>query len=332
MVKSTRTRRNGKAKTKKAAAATPQRSSKQVVARVRSALDNHAVAWARLLNDPCNAPLTYPCFSSAGGGSVLLRLEWDQLLGNAAGETASFYAWIPGLGLGLVNDVGLTSDTFGAKFTSANSAGSSWLPASAGSVRCVAACVQLMYPGSELDRSGIVSMGVIPAETLIINSAAAAGGGGMATSASAVRTICAHTERTPSTMVEAKWYPGEGDEEPVPGTVPTLWAPTLAGRNAIIFSASGLKAAVGIRMRQVAIFEISLYSAAGIVGSVQSAVPPASMNTAAQVLRTMFTRDAQWWLETAAKTSRALTNTISYAAAGAKAAGMAVNGLAIMAA
>lgn len=283
------------------------------------------------MEDPCNAPLVNPCYSSGGGGTVLIRLELDQILYAGATETAGIYTFVPGLGAAWINATPLPSDTTGTLVAGANAAGSSWLLANAASFRPVAACMQVMYPGSELTRAGIIGISVVPANTIQPNFPAGSGGNGSNTTAALTRASCAHTERMPATLVEAKWSPGEQDQTPTTPTLPLLVAATLQGRNAIMMSASGFPVSTGIRVRTVAVYEASLLTTVN-TGQVQSVAPPKSQNTANQVLRDLFSRDPEWWLNSALKTGRMASSVISYAAAGAKAAGRIVNGMAMIAA
>jgi hypothetical protein len=299
--------------------------------RIQALLDNNARSWARLLEDPCNAPLVYPCFSTGGGGTVLMRLEYDTILWSGATDTAGVYAWIPGAALSIINGTTLTSDTTTSTYSGANGPGSQWFPTNASSVRAVAACMQVMYPGTELNRSGIVAIGCVPADTFVSFIATAGGGANNATSAAAARQSLVHAERMPTGVVEARWFPGENDQGSINGTLPTAYASVCPGRNGILVSASGFPVSTGIRVRAVGVYEVSLYSSSTL-GSVQTPAPPVSVNNAAQVIKTLFDRDPQWWLTSAQKAGRALSNAISYAGMGAKAAGTVVNGLALIAA
>lgn len=295
-------------------------------------MDQAALAWRRSLEDPCNAPLAYPCYSTGGGGTVLIRCETDALYFTGATETAGIYAFVPGMSQAWINTSLLPTDTFGTLITGVPAPGTNWLNSNAGSVRAVAACVQVMYPGSELNRAGVVGVGTAPAETLVDNIAAINGGGGINVSAAVVRTTCAHVERMPATMVEAKWYPGEADQVSQTPILPSVYTPLLNGRNALVVSVSGFPVSTGVRIRAVAIYEVGLNSVTGGLGTVVQAAPPVSTVLPATVIKSLFDKDPQWWLETAVKTGRTISNVISYAAAGAKAAGRVMNGLAIMAA
>lgn len=304
----------------------------QRVPRLAAMLDRAAVEWAQLLMDPCNAKLAYPCYPSGSGSTVLMRLEADSIIASGATETASFGSWIPGLGIQLQNTTPQTSDTLGSLITPGSlQPGDTFLKASATAVRCVAACLQITYPGSESSRAGVVGIGLVPAETFAYNTTTASGGSNINGTAQSQRVMCQHVERMPATVLEIKWVPGEADTTSYGYPYPTLYSQQFAGRNALAWSASGFPVNTGIRVRTVAVYEMSLTSTAAS-GSVQSVVPATSVTPMATILKALSDKDPQWYLSTALKTARTVGSIISYASQGVKAAGLAVNGLALMAA
>lgn len=306
---------------------------RRVARPVAEKLDLAALQWRRLLEDPCNAPLVYPCYTSAGGGSVLMRVEFDQVMFATSTETCGIYALVPGIAAALINTTPLVGDGSTTALTGFPAPGAAWLTANTNAVRCVAACTQVMYPGSELTRSGVVGVGVVPASMLTPSVPTVNGGGGLLTTSAAFRTSCAHVERMPATLVEAKWFPGQTDQESSSPVLGTSFANELDGRNAIIVSLSGFPVSTGVRVRSVVVYEVNFLSVNSYsLGTVQSVAPPISVVTPAAVVKSLFDRDPEWWIGTALKAGRVLSNVVSYAAAGAKAAGRAVNGIAMIAA
>lgn len=332
-------KRRNRSKNKPKQKAKQQAPKQLVMARPRirvpslQGLDRPALEWAHLLADPCNAKLVYPCYPSGNGGTVLVRFENDQVVANGATEVAAFGVWAPGFGLSTTNVTAQTSDTLGSLLTPSTlvAPGDTFLKNNGNAVRCVAACLQISYPGSELNRAGIVGIGVAPADTAILNLPTAAGGGNINATAQGYRVASQHVERMPQSIVECKWFPGEADQTAYSYPYPTAYAPGLQGRNAIIWSASGFPVSTGVRIRMVAVYEINLFSNAGIP-SVQAIAPPVSAFQTSHVLRYLASKDPQWYLDTAGKVARVIGNVISYASQGFKAAGAAVNGLALMAA
>lgn len=295
------------------------------------ALDAAAIQWAKLLVDPCNSNLVHGCYPTGVGGTILMRVENDQIIANGATEVATFGGWVPGYGLACMNSTPQTSDTLGSLVTPTILLGpaDAYLKTNANSVRCVAACMQISYPGSELNRAGVVAIGVGPADQVSTQLPTAAGGNNLNGSPQLYRTISQHVQRMPQDIVECRWFPGEADQTPYDPQYPTLYAQNFAGRNAILFSASGFPVSTGIRVRMVAVYEISLV---GATGSVQAVAAPVSNNLPNQVLKFLADKDPQWYLGAAMKAGKTLGSIISYASQGAKAAGYAVNGLALLAA
>lgn len=326
MVKKIRVRRKKQA----AKAPQPRKGVAQRAMVQRSVLDSGAAAWARLLADPCAAPLTYPCYPTGTGGSVLMRFESDFLFATGATEVAGIFGFCPGSLGGFSNATPLTSDILGTVLTlqSTSIPGFTFINANTNSYRPVAACMQVMYPGTELNRSGVVGVGICSGDVLLRNVNTVGGGSNINTNASEVRTMCQHVERMPTTVVEIKWFPGTADEEN--NSTQGLKLGTLTdieGRNTIFMSASGFPVSTGIRIRMVAVYELSFGAGAGqIAGS----VAPTSGNTPAQVVRALTNRDADWYISSAAKIGKAVGNTISYVATGYKAASAFAAGLALI--
>jgi hypothetical protein len=263
-----------------------------------------------------------------------MRLEADLIIGTGATDTACVAAFIPGLGLALNNTVGMATDASGSTFSIAGglTPGAAFLAANGMAIRAVAACTQVTYPGTELNRSGVVSIGVMSAGTLINNIITGEGGGNVGTTPAGVRIATQHVQRMPQEKMECKWFPGDEDANPSSYiNRPTAYAQQLNGRNAIVLSASGFPTAVGIRVRNVGVYEISLGSSAN-TGQVQAVTPPRSSNTAGNVLKFLADKDPQWYLDAANKVGSVIGSIIDYAATGVKAAGTAVNALALIAA
>lgn len=294
-------------------------------------LDKAARDWALLLDDPCNAGLVHGCFPSGNGGTVLVRFENDQIVANGATEVASFGAWVPGYGIALQNATPLTSDVLGSLVTPSTLAnpGDTFLKTNSNGIRCVAACLQLSYPGSELTRAGVVSIGLGPADAIATNIPTAQGGANLNSSAQTIRILSQHVQRMPQDVMECKWFPGDEDLVAYDSTYPTLFGQNLGGRNAIYWSASGFPVSTGVRIRMVAVYEISLTTSAASP-AVQAIAPPVSNYLPNQILKAMHDIDPQWYLTAAKTAGTVLGSAISYASQGVKAAGLAVNGMALL--
>lgn len=296
----------------------------------RAALDSAARQYAELIANPCGGKLTNTIWPGSSGGMVM-RAETDNILFSGVTETAGVYVLCPGIVRGYTNNVSLTSDTLVTALGPAVGGvpGDTFLPQNAGSVRCVAACLQLSFPGSELDRSGIVSLGVVPLASLTNNITTASGGGNTSVSAANIRTMCQHTERTPQNMAEVTWFPGAGDMMPFQIGNPTLANNTAideaSEKNCLVATVAGLKAGVGLRVRTVCVYEWIPSTGKGFVATVE---PPRSNNTLTDILRYLpETKGTNWFINAWSKAQpyiRAAGSVISY---GAKVIGPALMAL-----
>lgn len=250
-----------------------------IAARV-AGLGAAGTAYAKLLVDPCNAPLVRGVFDGSGSSSVQ-RFEVDFINDSTALATGMSIAFIPGMAATFSQTATITSDStaFSYNFLSAsaasNSPGYTFLSTNAASFRCLAACMQVSYPGSEQGRQGVVAAGLLNDTTLLPAIVAADGGGGGTTTTSQVRTSLQHVERTPAAMIEIGWQPGFGDQREATfiGGEITNSQVDYQGRNALVVSAAGLPAATGLRIRLVAVYEWQPRFNQGIVASVSA--PPA---------------------------------------------------------
>lgn len=219
-------------------------------------LDAGGIAWAKLLKDPCNAPLAAPCYQGGAGTGTLVRLEADLSYTMDGTIIKNNFAAL--FTPGLVNAVGGASleDTALLVHNEANSATAGpWTAVNNGpgyatlsqysTVRPVAACLQLTYGGTELNRGGFVSFGTVPCEV------------GLAASHTLdqLAGCCSNNIRMPASMCEQKWRPGEHDQA---FTNPNFNVSTdaLSGRNSILMVIRGVPNGTNIRFRLVTVYEV----------------------------------------------------------------------------
>jgi len=120
---------------------------------VRGALDAQAMAYAKLLSDPINAPLVHPVYAGGDGG-YLMRFNTTLTMGKTPTGTASYLQWTPGAvgpnGVDLI--VGTDTTSAGTPVAtaiggSAFSPGYLFLSSNASAFRTVAASMQVTYAG-----------------------------------------------------------------------------------------------------------------------------------------------------------------------------------------
>lgn len=223
------------------------------------ALDAGATNYARLLGDPCYGPLVPPVYEGAGGG-IITRFESDFIVNGTATDTGAFIAFVPG-GLGTAASVaGSVFGATGAITGDATSITTQFLPArqpgvgltpSMAAARCISACLQVSFVGSELQRSGVVSVAQMVYSDFGTYST------------STIRSSSSTVVRIPDGEVEIKLRPTTSSQKfvPVNGAVDSDYnsQPVLCA------SMSGIPGSTGMRVRLVAVYEWMPLSTSGVV-------------------------------------------------------------------
>jgi hypothetical protein len=246
---------NSKKGTKKGVAGEVTRLKREVYA-----LDKPARDFAKLLNDPCYAPIVPPVYSSSGTG-IFMRVEADFIAGSEATSVGSACIFTPGLMgptgssvSGVLVPTTVVASDFGAivwnnDLTKQPGFG---MAASYGAVRVVAACLQVSYIGSELSRSGVVSLGQFTrAEAAAITTTAG------------LRSLSAKVVRVPDGVLEIKLAPTSMNEAfhslSASGTTD---APDMAS---LACTVTGIANSTGVRYRLVQILEWMPSQGTGVI-------------------------------------------------------------------
>lgn len=231
------------------------------VARPRFALDANAAAYAKLLADPCNAPVVRPIYQGGESGYTF-RAESFFTIGTNALETAGVVHWTPGYVNADFTElvVGQATSASGNITVAANSSGPgrSFLVANATAARCVAACIRITYPGAESSRSGRIHYG---------NTNGGLIDAGQVVTADGVAQTVQNYTRTPPEMVELVWRPGVADQE---FNDPSATAsPNIRDRKSSLTVAfANLPAATGITIHMTAVYEWLPRTALGVANDV----------------------------------------------------------------
>lgn len=195
--------------------------------------------YAALLADPCNAPIARGVFGD-GLGSMAARYETDFVLTPAGTNTAGAVCFSP-YGA-YIRSGAVDSDTANITFTSSVPAPGTGQLNNASRFRALAACMQVMWTGSEQNRQGVISLGNAPAFSSTLPSI----------SPSDVRSYCPYVFRTPGQVVGMKWRPTDEDIQ---------WHKYAQGpydetrNNGIWLSWAGFPAGQTIRVRVVYVVE-----------------------------------------------------------------------------
>jgi hypothetical protein len=197
------------------------------------------------------------CF--AGQQGFLSRFEGDAIINATGTDIAAMVYYAPGIlnntsGVGAYNSYGfsnaaITSDTAANTWNAGLLLpGASFLQANSRSVRCVAACLQISYPGAELTRAGIAALGQADFGDVYSGGSAAV---------SNLRTLAQKVTRLPDGTLEVKLVPNPGSERWMNPNV-GLSASTIQGWQdspTLFATVSGIPTSVGIRVRLVAVYE-----------------------------------------------------------------------------
>jgi hypothetical protein len=244
------------------------------VPRLLQGLDEGAREWAQLLADPCNAPLAKPCYPTQSGG-MLIRCEWDGIVFSSTTSVAGAVLFTPGFintvsgQIGSVQFIDSNSDSVGVGFTPSQTAQPGYYTALQWeSARAVAACAQVSWPGSELNRQGVISLAQVPASTIVTSV------GGLYSIAN-LRAASPYVERMPDTVAEVKWRPGDADNQ-FKGVNATQVAAGIDGHNSILITVSGIPVSTGARIRLVAVYEVQFTASSGQIFTMVPAAGPAT--------------------------------------------------------
>lgn len=210
------------------------------------------MAYAKLLADPCNAPLVHPTYAGSEGG-YLMRADTFITIGVAAAATSGFMQWTPGVlsntnaGLVFADGPNPAANQTVVAAGDISLPGLTFLKNNASAARCVAACMKLSYPGSEATRSGRIHYGQISGGLLGL-------GGNFAPDA--VAQALPFFERTPADIIELVWKPNDADQL---FSKPNVSNADDSSKNnkcaALAFAFAGLPATTGITVHLTAVYE-----------------------------------------------------------------------------
>lgn len=161
-----------------------------------SVLENH---W-RMLHDPCFATLAESAYRGRAG--IVSRFTSVNTF-TAGGFTAAAFVYNPAAASSAQFAVA-ASGTAATPSYDQVMPGQPYLLATAESWRVIALCVDIDYVGTELNRSGMVYGGVVPANTIPA---------GVATSVDQIKVLLSNATRTPDRELSQLWFPGVGNEE-----------------------------------------------------------------------------------------------------------------------
>jgi hypothetical protein len=299
---------NRAAKARRNEPAQNSRTRKNRLQQTIGRLDASAAQFARLLSDPCNGSLCHPVYSGSDVG-YLGRYETDftfsSIGSNGASSNAGALLFAPGCigvsaadtntssGNNAVMKLGILangiSDTTTVDFTCAPPGvqpGSNFFAFGSEAVRPVAACLQVFYTGTELNRAGTVSLARVNAGSVLNSSGTC--------SVASLRSLSQYVDRTPASHYEIVWTPADGDQLFTDPSLITLQRQTER-KNGILMTFSGLDPSL-IRVRLVVVYEWIPEPGQGLI--IDSSSRNRSNNSLDHVLNALDGA-GRWWIRNA---------------------------------
>lgn len=255
---------NNNASTKNKRKGARKSAKQQSVALVRrSGLDAHAMAWARLLRDPCNAPMVSPCYPSGGTGIFLrFRRVYNPMVSPNNCMQMTFQPGLNAIYLGQTNGAGTvglvsTPQVAFSDLTNYDSA------------RPVAACLRVMYTGTEANRAGLIGLSAGPSNLVDPSTNV---------SSNQVMSRLQRVDRIGEVIHEVKWVPQPADMD--------FSKFDVASYNTAAANQWGSLTAVTAEVGQL--IQVELTTVYEVVPSNQnllvSQIPPKSRNTMGEVI------------------------------------------------
>jgi len=254
--------------------ARPQRPS--------AGLDAAGAAHAQLLNDPCGAALTKPVYIGTGSG-YLTRFTQDVTFTQDSGLLCFTPAGTGLLGnSGIIQAAGASSSAALVTNSAVTGPGVNFLAGVADQARPVAACIQVIYTGTELNRAGIINRAQFTgADCAFLDSTTGL------TFDSVASSFPVET-RTPAERLEVKWAPGMRDSDFTGLNVGTR----VGDRGSIGVLWRGLGATSSIKLRITVVYEWRPTAIEGVVAPV--ATGDSSHNTIGAVVNALFRSNPSW--------------------------------------
>lgn len=241
--------------------------------------DPRAVALARALADPCNAPLEPGCYPGQVGFISRFAQTFTITLG--ASDTAWLLAVTPGCGVNYVTAAATATTALTPTFVNSYVPGGAFMTSNARAIRSLGACIEFFTNQNALNATGTYYFGVAP-HSAISNGVTSVGAAG---------ALVQHMAKANAEAYEVKWRPGAFDEQyHRPNAAPgeSEWDDL----NAMIIAGTGFPNSVTLTVKVTIIAEWLPLSNLGL------AMPAATNPSSARPSAVVAALDAQhhnWW-------------------------------------
>lgn len=234
--------------------------------RIMGGLDNNALAFRRLLVDPCHADMVMPCYQGLGSGQLR---RFRSLIASPTGAVEGCI--IVSLATNSFWQASHVAGTQGTNYTFNPSAvlfPSTVLQATGAQSRPVAGCIKVRYTGAETARAGQLGLATVPGPFR---------GPGNVSTAIADLARCPVINRFGDVMHEVKFVPTTGDESFEVSAVSTV-----GSNNCLVVVYRGIPAN-SLQIETTAVYEVEVTDENMPI----TGVPPQSNNTLNQVLTSL---------------------------------------------
>lgn len=245
-------------------------------------LDSVGYSHARMLFDPCGAPLEESAYP--GDRGYVNRFQTTAQYGTGAGATCWVVVIKPGNICSTNFDTALASTPITLAFSKAAYPGAPFLTTNATKARAVSACIAVCPNATPNNCTGTIYFG-------IVNAQAVANGG--TTTPQALIDLCSERVSAAQALMnplEVKWSPGGFDDRYSPNSG---IADDDSDRNCIVVVGTGFPAASGVSYRMVSIVEWAPYASLGITNDATTV--GRSRNNITDVARALKQKDSNWW-------------------------------------
>lgn len=202
--------------------------------------------YIALLKDPCNGPLVGPVGATANG--YITRFEVTLQINPTHPNWV--IKWTPGaMSFTSGNTDGLyTAETAtpataltATTYTNGSAPGYSFLSTTCQTYRCLAACAQVRYTDTEVDRRGVLGSTICTGARGFVNIGESF-------------NVSVDRARVPDQSLEVLWQPGDGDELFSASQTAAYDLETVGRKNAILLSGTQCKAG-SVSLRLVAVYQ-----------------------------------------------------------------------------
>lgn len=254
--------------------------------RQMSDVDVRVIGHTNMVLDPCHSTITQTAYRGQDG--FVQRFAKTNTL-SLTTEQTFIYIFYPAYNSIYQAAVATPSTAIGPITYSLAGPGQPFLLANADAQRTVAACAEIDYTGTELNRQGLLYMGVVKASIF-----------GDAVTVDQITALVGHPVRVPDKTASVKWMPAPADEE--------YWR-TGAGqpeafgdRNVMVIVGTGFTSAVAFQLTSTLIAEWQPSQGLGIAATnPNTADAPAGM----ELVRTNLAEAGNFWVSTAQGAERA---------------------------